>query len=325
MRIETIFYLFAIVHSCEDLLPGIWPIAFDAYIVKTGTVLKISCQSAQKYPSYNNGELLKKVKCVENKWNWPRGFDNLKCAYVSCPPAPQFPNISQRCLRETDDGNCVHSEYNCEKETSTQKRPALSQKDGFVDKNITFWSLRCLREGSTKYGQWGFNGAYDAIQKGYVTYIVMSSSPVKCVDYVGCASFKNAKPQVSSICRNTGNGYNGNCDTILFDCPKGMTPSVPSVSCKRVTDQCCQSYGGKWKFEDKKLRDKVHCLKEAEPKQCSELPSSYYDDSITVSCEENNSKCTFICNQENMTPSVTKVKCKKGQWSKMKKIATCEK
>ena len=310
MRIETISYLFAFVKSCEDLELGDKRIAFGVSVVNTGTVLIFSCDSDQKYPSYNSGELLNKVKCVENKWKWPSAFDKVECAYVLCPPAPQFSNISQNCWTETDEGDCVHSMYDCEKETWANK-PALSQNDGFVDINVSFSSLRCLREGSTEYGQWMLNG-----------YVVMSSSPVKCVDYAECSIFKNANAQVGQTCQNSGTGYNDNCDTIYFDCPKGMTPSAPSVSCKRVTDQCC-GYGGKWKFEDKK--HKVNCIKQSEPKQCSELPSSYYDDSITVSCEENNSKCTFTCDQENTTPSVTKVKCKKGQWSKMKKVATCKK
>ena len=135
---------------------------------------------------------------------------------------------------------------------------------------------------------------------------------------------------------NNGSGYNDNCDLIFFNCPSGMIPSTPSVSCERTTNECC-GYGAKWKFTEKK--HKVHCVKETltteqssttttpplatKTKKCPDLPISYFDNSVNVKCKKDNSKCTYSCKSGNGKPTVQKIKCKKNKWRTQKRTATC--
>ena len=285
MRIKTFFYLVAIVQSCEDLKPDDKRIASGVSVVNTGTVLEFAChmgitygyRSNHKYPSYNNGTLLNQVKCVGNKWKWPTGFDKVKCALVSCPPVPKFPSISQMCVMGTDKEcfeecyeECFHSWYAF---GNVRKQPALSLKEvdsEYDDIKVTFSSLRCLREGSTEYGQWRLNGVPDLNPKWLNSYVVTSNSPVKCVDYYGCPLFMpKVKAKVNQTCINSGHGHNDNCDTIIFDCPKGKKPSVSSVTCKRKTDCGYENcLGGKWEFSSSNSHEKldrkpkIRCIKQ---------------------------------------------------------------
>ena len=314
----TLFGLLAQLQACDVTEFSDKRIDDDVLIVIKGKSLLFSCASDQKYPSYKNGKLLNKLDCVANQWKWPSDFGQwtLQCKFVKCDAHPRFSDkqVVDNCWGKDDQDNCIHSMYDCPK-NNWSTRPGLVIKDSFVSANITFLALRCTRFEDTQTGHWLLDG-----------HRITSSSPVECVDYAECSIFKKANAQVGRTCLNSGSGYNDNCDIVQFDCPSGLVPSVPSVSCLRVTDECC-GYGGQWKFGEKK-KHKVHCLPQPPivTKKCPDLPSSYYDaESIAVNCAEDNSKCAYTCKDKNLTPSVKKTKCKNGAWSKLKKIATCNK
>lgn len=314
----TLFGLLAQCQACEELEFGDKRIGDGVSTVVDGKSLHFSCASDQKYPSYKNGKLLNKVNCVANQWKWPSDFGQgkVECKYVECDPHPTFNDkqISENCWGKDDNDNCMHSMYDCPKQIWST-RPGLVINDSFLSANITFLALRCTRFESTQTGHWMLDG-----------HRITSTSPVECVDYADCSIFKNANAQVGKTCRNSGSGYNDNCDVIQFDCPSGLVPSVASVSCLRVTDECC-GYGGKWKYSETK-KHKVHCMSQipAVTTKCPDLPSTYYDDeSITVKCSKDNSKCAYTCKDTNLTPTIKKTKCKNGTWSKLKKRAACKK
>ena len=138
---------------------------------------------------------------------------------------------------------------------------------------------------------------------------------VQCIEYVDCPVFRGLNNQVEGKCRNSGSGFNRNCDTIDFSCPAGMTPSTSSVSCVKKTYDI-RWYAGKWQYEREK--HKVYCKSN---KKCPDLPTSLYDDTVVVNCNKDNSKCIYSCSPESLSPTVTTNKCKKGRWKK-KKTAT---